>query len=448
MVDSVQKRVTIIGGGVAGLCAALALRDAGTEVTLFEALPHLGGRGAAGESFDTGRHMITTSYTSFLRLLDRIGSRDTIHWQPASFGTRIGDRPLWWPFGPPVPQGHLGAAGSLLASPLIPGRDRLPSLLALNRVLRQQVSEPGDESLSGNSEDRFIPSSTITIHDLFKTTQWPTSLIRRLGEPVSVGMFNAIPAQTDAVPFINALKRVLLDPERLIGWGRGNLGEVITLPAQRALQDAGVDLRMGQRVTSVSRNVSGWTLETRHQTETTDVLLITLPPNQLGLLKGVDAATPLVEQAQKVEGHGIATLRGHFAEGTPFPGPLAEEGGDMAIWFSEPHPEGGVLVERVLSALPSSPPPDFSALMDQFIKNAEIWTGSTELLHHEFRYYPFATPLLDTRTSRPTIRQADTLYYAGDWAGTGLPATLESAARAGWQAGGTILADLQGLHLA
>ncbi len=38
-----SSRALVIGGGLAGISAALTLADAGVEVTLLERRPHLGG---------------------------------------------------------------------------------------------------------------------------------------------------------------------------------------------------------------------------------------------------------------------------------------------------------------------------------------------------------------------------------------------------------------------
>ena len=69
----------VVGGGLAGITAALGALDAGCEVTLLEARPRLGGlthsfrRG--GLDIDNGQHVFLRCCTSYLRLLDRFLSR-------------------------------------------------------------------------------------------------------------------------------------------------------------------------------------------------------------------------------------------------------------------------------------------------------------------------------------------------------------------------------------
>ncbi len=61
------RHVVVIGGGLAGIAAAIALRDAGVDVTLLESRPWLGG---AASSFPRGTLMVDTGQHVFLRCCD------------------------------------------------------------------------------------------------------------------------------------------------------------------------------------------------------------------------------------------------------------------------------------------------------------------------------------------------------------------------------------------
>jgi squalene-associated FAD-dependent desaturase len=70
-------QVAVVGGGLAGITAAIALAEAGAAVTLLEARPRLGG---ATCSFtrdrlvvDTGQHVFLGCCTAYRGLLDRLG---------------------------------------------------------------------------------------------------------------------------------------------------------------------------------------------------------------------------------------------------------------------------------------------------------------------------------------------------------------------------------------
>ena len=73
-------KVAVVGGGLAGLAAALDLADAGHAVTVLEARPTLGGavqtlperEGDPEPPPDNGQHIALGCFTGYLRFLDRI----------------------------------------------------------------------------------------------------------------------------------------------------------------------------------------------------------------------------------------------------------------------------------------------------------------------------------------------------------------------------------------
>ena len=82
----VSRGSSVVGGGLAGITAALRLADAGCEVTLLEARPKLGGLTYSfqrGElSVDNGQHVFLRCCTAYLDLLDRLGVADQATLQP------------------------------------------------------------------------------------------------------------------------------------------------------------------------------------------------------------------------------------------------------------------------------------------------------------------------------------------------------------------------------
>ena len=72
-----RGRVAVIGGGLAGITAAIALAESGADVTLLEARPRLGGATCSfsrdGLTVDTGQHIFLGCCTAYRGLLDRLG---------------------------------------------------------------------------------------------------------------------------------------------------------------------------------------------------------------------------------------------------------------------------------------------------------------------------------------------------------------------------------------
>ena len=69
--------IVVAGGGLAGIAAAIALRDGGARVTLLEARPRLGGATCSfsrgGLTVDNGQHIFLRCCTAYRGLLDRLG---------------------------------------------------------------------------------------------------------------------------------------------------------------------------------------------------------------------------------------------------------------------------------------------------------------------------------------------------------------------------------------
>jgi squalene-associated FAD-dependent desaturase len=74
---SAAPRVAVIGGGLAGITAAIALAEAGAAVTLLEARPRLGGATCSftrdGLVVDTGQHIFLGCCTAYRGLLGQLG---------------------------------------------------------------------------------------------------------------------------------------------------------------------------------------------------------------------------------------------------------------------------------------------------------------------------------------------------------------------------------------
>ncbi|MFH0882265.1 MAG: FAD-dependent oxidoreductase [bacterium] len=431
-----SRTVAVIGGGVAGLSAAFAASEKGVSVTLFEMAPFLGGRAAGETGFDTGRHLVTTAYREFLWLLDRIGSRRALALMPQCYGAVDGMRMPFWRIN-----GPLGAAAGLLGSSLLPLKDRTKALIALKQTLDAAPAEPTDSELAGNPGDIFPITPGPALSERLTELKWPASLYDRIGEPLAIGMMNGRPETVSHAPFMTALKRMLNDPVKKAGWVRGDWGALISGPAQKALEQQGIRILTQTRVSSVRRSRGGWTVAVDSSRERFDTVVAALPFHSLHPLSSCKEAKELVSLGETVSGNTIMTMRGRFTDAEALPGPLAEEGHARAIWFVEPHPKGGVLIERVVSGLSKDLWPDPKEVEADFLRRTKTLFSAEQVVESHVRWYPLATPTLTPGTQRPHLHIAEGLYYASDGSATGLPGTLESAARAGRLAG-TLAATL------
>jgi zeta-carotene desaturase len=94
MAEAVDKMVAVVGGGLAGLAAAVRLADAGYRPTVIEARKMLGGRATSlvdprnSRLIDNCQHVLLGCCTNLIDFYDRLGVLDEIEWHRTLYWTR------------------------------------------------------------------------------------------------------------------------------------------------------------------------------------------------------------------------------------------------------------------------------------------------------------------------------------------------------------------------
>jgi squalene-associated FAD-dependent desaturase len=174
--SSVQSDVVVVGAGVAGLAAAVALAGAGARVTLLERRPYIGGRAysylhpALEETVDS-QHVVLGCCTNLLQLCEQAGMAESVRWyDELTFLEPGGRRSVMRPGGLPAP---LHQTMSFLLAPMLSFRDKAGIAAGLARFLR---GYPGEDSESFAA--------------WLKRTGQTERAIRHFWEPVVVGALN------------------------------------------------------------------------------------------------------------------------------------------------------------------------------------------------------------------------------------------------------------------
>ncbi|MDL4774880.1 MULTISPECIES: hydroxysqualene dehydroxylase HpnE [Thermomonosporaceae] len=147
--------VVIVGGGLAGISAAMALQETGVQVTLVEARPWLGGATHSfrrdGLDVDNGQHVFLRCCTAYQGLLRRLGTDhlatvqdrfDVTVLTPGGRGARLRRAPL------PSPLHLLPALARY--SPLSPA-DRLRAMRASTALRRLDPADPALDEVSAGA---------------------------------------------------------------------------------------------------------------------------------------------------------------------------------------------------------------------------------------------------------------------------------------------------------
>jgi len=143
-------KVVVIGGGLAGITAAVALAKAKHEVTLLEAKPRLGGATMSfnrdGLVIDTGQHVFLRCCTAYRGLLDRLGMTAHAPLQPRFDMTVVapGKRAVMKRRRVPAPLHMLPA---LLGYPFLNTSERLRLALAALAFRRLNEADPKTDEL-------------------------------------------------------------------------------------------------------------------------------------------------------------------------------------------------------------------------------------------------------------------------------------------------------------
>jgi squalene-associated FAD-dependent desaturase len=143
-------KVVVVGGGLAGITAAVALANAKHEVTLLEAKPRLGGATMSfnrdGLTVDTGQHVFLRCCTAYRGLLDRLGMSAHAPIQPRFDVTVVapGKRTVMKRRRVPAPLHMLPA---LLGYPFLSNPERVRLSLAALAFKRLDENDPKTDQL-------------------------------------------------------------------------------------------------------------------------------------------------------------------------------------------------------------------------------------------------------------------------------------------------------------
>jgi squalene-associated FAD-dependent desaturase len=138
--------VVVVGGGLAGLQAAIACSDAGARVTLLEARPRLGGATwstTRGElEIDNGQHVFLRCCTAYREFLKRVGSEDRVTLQSRlAVPVAAPGRGTAWIRRHALPSpAHLGP--SLLRFHHLPFAARVRAGLTAQRIAKLDLADP------------------------------------------------------------------------------------------------------------------------------------------------------------------------------------------------------------------------------------------------------------------------------------------------------------------
>jgi squalene-associated FAD-dependent desaturase len=241
--------VLVIGGGLAGITAALDCAAAGASVTLVEVRRRLGGAAYSferdGLALDNGQHVFLRCCHAYRGLLARLGSEQLTFVQP-----RL-----------EIPVLSPGAKLALLRRGSLPAPAHLA--LALARYPHLTLAERVGAARAAFALMRLDPSDPALEAETFGA--WLARhgqgerAVGALWDLVALPTLNLPAAEASLALAAFVFRTGLLSGAAAgdIGFHRGTLAETIGAPAERALREAGVAVQLGWRAESIERNGDG-----------------------------------------------------------------------------------------------------------------------------------------------------------------------------------------------
>lgn len=419
----VQLLIAIIGGGWAGLAAAVTLTEQRIPVTLFESAAQLGGRARRvefnGLALDNGQHILLGAYHETLRLLDQVGVAVgdacyapplTLHVEPG-FRLQAAHLPAPW---------HLAAG--LLRSRGVALRDKFAAMRFLSALKRAQ----------------FRVAPDLTLANLLAQHRQSTTLNGYLWHPLCLAALNTPPLSASAQVFVNVLRDAFFgtrDDSRLL-LPRVDLGGLFPDAAARYLQARAGTLCLNRRIQRVDAEAEGFTLHHEEGAESFSHVICAVPPFRVASLLGHLAPLQApIEQIGALRYQPIYTVYLQYDTALRLPFPMLGLTQTISQWVFDrgalSHQPG--LMAVVISAEGAHEKLSHTELAEQVTDELRQALGLpsppqwTQVIAEKRATFA-CTPNMQRPQNKTPLPG---LWLAGDYTASDYPATLEAAVRSG-----------------
>jgi hydroxysqualene dehydroxylase len=475
MQSALKKNIAIVGGGWAGMAAAVAATQAGHHATVFEASHALGGRArvVSGShastlpdgtpvSLDNGQHILIGAYSETLKLMQTVGVnldnallRMPLTLQfPDKTGLKLPDWPAPWMVG-------LDAAWGILAAKGWTRGDKLALLRVASNWQRGGFSCSQHLSVLQLCE-RSIPKITPRVM---------TELI----EPLCLSALNTPMANASAQVFLRVLQDAMFSPNTKVKvridektskktiFGSANLlipkrdlSNLFPHPAAAWLINHGGKVLLGERVESIDYSKTGWQINATTVKQTFDAVILAGSPSNMAVV-GINAAYTATNNIAKELEHllrrevldwqnsvnalryeAIATVYA-YSKGATLAQPMLALRSDTGVDAQNPAQfvfdrgqlggEAGLLA-FVISAAQG----DRLELQNRVIQQGKAQLNLPHLHPIQTIIEKRATFACTPNLERPSNQIAPGLLVCGDYVAGPYPATLEGAVRSALQA--------------
>lgn len=435
------RRVAVVGGGLAGITAAVRCADAGCDVVLHESRPRLGGLTysfrrrvlAAPDAceplwVDNGQHVFLRCCTEYRAFLERLGVSDRVHLQsPLAVPVAAPGRGIAWIRRAALPTpAHL--APSLLRFHHLPFAERLRAGRTARRIGGLDLADPVLDRVRFGDWLAAQGESPAAIDGFWDLLVRPT--LNLPARDASLALATKV-IQTGFLERSDAAD---------VGWATVPLRALHAEPAERALRALGADVRVRAPIDAlVAGNGLRPAVRVRGETLEADAVILAVPHDDTAALLPTAAAVDR-EGLRALGRAPIMNLHVVFDRPVLPQRLLAAIDSPLQWLFDRTQSSGlvgGQYVAVSLSAADEYLALSQAALRERFLPAFEALlpaARAAQVLRFFVTVERAATfrQAPGTRALRPGPDVGvPGICVAGAWTDTGWPATMEGAVRSG-----------------
>ena len=428
-----KPHVAIIGGGCAGLSAAVALVDRGFQVTIFEVSSQLGGRArtvlvknnSLMQLLDNGQHILLGAYRETLALLHKIGVDEK-----QAF--------LRLPLQINMQSTSEKSAFSLKSAHYLPAP--LNMLIGLLTCKGLSFSErlTAIRLILHLKKTHYQLTSDTPLNQFLIDHQQTARLIELLWEPLCLAALNTPIVIASTRIFLNILKDSFSGSKKNSDFllPKLDLSKIIAHPLSQYIQSKGGEIKLNRRIRSLQAEGDGFSLETRDGQSFFSHVIIAVPSARLDTL--IEALPKLQNALLQTQTYGyqpIYTIYLQYPPETKLPSVMTGLTNTLGQWVFD---RGQLCNQKGLIAVVVS-----SKGRHQLLSQDELalkiakelnqaFSQLSKPLWHKVIAEKRATFTCSVNLARPTHITAQlNLFLAGDYTYADYPATIEGAIRSG-----------------
>lgn len=422
--------VCVIGGGIAGLSAAVFLKDNGFDVTIIESSPRLGGRAYSffdkdlNGLADNGVHILASWYENTFEFLKIIGTYDKLKFQKQLEVNFADLDAKQYRFKCPKLPPPLHLIWGLWSYKPLGFKDKLGIIRLINSAILEKYTEE--------------EMKTMNTSELFKLTKQSVNVIDYFWKPFIVAVFNAKPENTSAWQFVRIIKTGFLKSgSSNLVFPKSNLNDLYVHASEIYLTGKNADVLKSSKIDKINysnKNIESLVLDGKSEKKF-DYYISTVPFYEFKNLFTKNVLDGMYDSVDNLNPSPILNI--HFG--------LKSDDLDKIMfddfigivnatiqWVFKVGKNRICLVISSADDLVDKDKNEIIELCKSELLRCLPGLRNVEFISSKVIKEKRATFLPDTASvnSRPGNKtKYKNLFLAGDWIDTGYPATIESAVK-------------------